>query len=55
MTKIILLKSFATGNLDWKTNLIFTVLPVLGPREKNESSGGYPGKHILIKYFLHVK
>ena len=29
--------------MDWKTNLIYPILPVLGPREKNNVEGGDPG------------
>ena len=30
-------------DLDWKTNLIFSIFPILGPREKNSEEGGDPG------------
>ena len=32
-------------NRDWKTNLLFTVVPILGPRDKLEEEGGSPGKY----------
>ncbi|CAF0820413.1 unnamed protein product, partial [Didymodactylos carnosus] len=31
------------GDSDWKTNVLFTLFPIIGPREKNVSTGGVPG------------
>ena len=28
---------------DWKTNLIFTIFPILGPRDGLDNKGGEPG------------
>jgi hypothetical protein len=28
---------------DWKTNFLFFLFPILGPREKNQNDGGDPG------------
>lgn len=28
---------------DWKTNLIWPIFPVLGPRSKHDNNGGEPG------------
>lgn len=30
-------------DLDWKTNLIYSLFPILGPRERNLITGGDPG------------
>lgn len=30
-------------DLDWKTNLIYSLFPILGPRDKNAIEGGDPG------------
>ena len=30
-------------DLDWKTNLIYSIFPILGPREKGLFTGGDPG------------
>nr|QUF59427.1 ATP-binding cassette transporter Abca3-1 [Brachionus angularis] len=34
---------FFNKDLDWKTNLLFSIFPILGPREKNDFEGGDPG------------
>lgn len=31
---------------DWKTQFIYDLLPVLGPREKESPDGGSPGKYV---------
>ena len=31
-------------DLDWKTQLLFSLFPILGPREKYDIAGGDPGK-----------
>ncbi|CAF1598091.1 unnamed protein product, partial [Adineta ricciae] len=31
------------GENNWRTNLIYPIFPILGPRNKNSSSGGTPG------------
>lgn len=31
-------------DLDWKTNFIYSIIPILGPREKDLKDGGDPGK-----------
>nr|QUF59428.1 ATP-binding cassette transporter Abca3-2 [Brachionus angularis] len=36
-------KGLFKKDLDWKTNLLFSIFPILGPREKNEIEGGDPG------------
>nr|UOU03313.1 ATP-binding cassette subfamily A3-2 [Brachionus rubens] len=36
-------KGLFKKDLDWKTQLLFNLFPILGPREKNELEGGDPG------------
>lgn len=40
-------------DLDWKTQLLFSLFPILGPREKKDKEGGDPGKNKLkFNYFI---
>jgi ATP-binding cassette, subfamily A (ABC1), member 3 len=38
---------------DWKTNLLYTVFPILGPREKDNREGGDPGNKLYIIIHLN--
>lgn len=33
-------------DMDWKTQFIYWLFPILGPREKISIEGGDPGKYI---------
>jgi len=32
------------GDNSWRTNLLYPVFPMVGPRNQNSSSGGTPGQ-----------
>ncbi len=41
------------GETGWRTNLIYPVFPLIGPRNRGNLSGGTPGQFNKISTFLN--